>query len=409
MGNEYRDALSAAQRRIDSLEKELALARAGVVPQSSNVWVFAVLGAVALGMVIAVVGAGVVGARRAMVEAPEPVAAPAVVAPITTTHHGVTLYTGSGHRFELVDVDGDGKKEIVSLFWSSVEDSPLHVGVLDRATFAVKWMKGPFPSQWSGVHTHMEIVGSKVVVTDSREKVHVFELATGNEVHVAPFVGGTRALCKLPGSTSSVGLQLEGGGWRILELDTFSMRDAKKGETPICASPLPSCSDKDRATADKPCRVYDAAAAKRAKTPGFHSYLGADTLGATMLLQGQIGPDTKALDALLVLDRKTLAHKWEAPAVIQGDELHLGGHTEHALTTSSVLSFYQTRRGDFRLVSRAVDDGKETWSIVVPQAKEGSYATDFFVEDGEIFLFVDHGLHAVDVESGHHRSAPVWF
>jgi len=407
MGNEYRDALSAAQRRIDTLEKELELARAGIpAPPSGQGWVGGLIAASVLTVLLVGVFVGLVRARRA-VEAPEPVPV-AAVAPAVVTHYGVSFYTGGTSRPHLVDVDGDGKKEIVSLFWSSAEDTPLHVGVLDRETFAVRWMRGPFPSQWSGQHTHMELVGRRAIVTDSREKLHVFDLGSGEEVHTADIAGGARDVCKLPG-TDAVALARANGGFRVLSLADFSMRDATKADHPQCTTRYTSCDEKDKTSAE-PCSLWAPNAQKRAKNAAFRSSGTAQAVADTMLVEGKLGAQGEASDAaFLALDRKTLAYKWEAKVIVEGDLLHLGGQPQSVLTPQAVVTLYQTRRGVFRLVARAMADGKESWSIVVPQAKEGTYAGDFYAEDGEVFLFVDHALHVFDVATGKERRAATWF
>lgn len=410
MGNEYRDALSAAQRRIDSLEKELELARAGIArpPPSYGLGVMVVGVAV---MAVVFVGAVIAGIRSGH-EAPEvaPAPAAAVPAPAVVEHYGVSFYTGAGSRPHLVDIDGDGKKEIVSLFWSSSDDAPLRVGAVDRETFAVKWMRGSFPSQWSGAHTHLAIAGGYAVVTDSREKVHLVDLKTGVEVHTADLAGGTRAVCHVRGAPDLVALQRASGSFKILELGAgFAMRDAKKTEEPACTSGWVSCDDKPAPSADKACRTYQPAASKYAKMKGFQSYGVGQALGDKLVVEGKIGPDADQRGALLAVDRKSLAYLWDAEDVVDGEKLHLGGHVEHELAAGRVLSFYQTSRGDFRLLARALDDGKTGWSIIVPQGKEGTYAGDFFVEDGEAFLFLDHGLVVVDASNGDVRRAPIWF
>jgi len=406
MANEYRDALQAAQRRIDRLERELEIARFGVArPPPSFAWIWLVLPVV---FVVGLFGLAFLTMRS---RASEPVSMPApTVEPLPMAlpvSYGVTFYTGSNSRPRLVDVDGDGKKEIVSLFWGKADDLPLHVGVLDRATFAVKWMSGPFPSQWSGRHTHMAIVGAHVVVTDSRETVHVLELGSGKVVHTVPFAGGAVGACAIAASTVDVGLEVEWNKWKLLDVEKGTLREAKKGERPACIEPYVTCSAKSEPSVR--CNENDPSAQARSKTPGFTTYGSTEVLGDARLVSGTVKrPGGKDDEALLVLDRKTKAYRWEAKAILDGDSLHLGGRTEVRLTPKSVVTFYQTSRGDFRLAARDVATGKEAWSTKAADAKEGSYTGEFFVEDGEIFFFVDHAIHVVELDTGRERKVLTW-
>lgn len=407
MGNEYRDALQAAQRRIEVLERELELARSGIVrPAVSYAWVWLavplcfVMGLGALSFLV-------VRSRGAEASAPEPLLEP-TPAPVTPPlSYGVTFYTGSGSRPQLVDVDGDGRKEIVSLFWGKGEERPLHVGVLDRDTLAVKWMRGPYPSQWSGAHTHLEIVGSRVVVTDSRETIHVLDLKSGETLQTIPLPGGARAACALSGSQTEVALQIDWEKWQVVDVTAGSLRAPKKGEDVSCKSPYQPCDAKT--PANSLCIDDDPLARTRAKTPGFSTYSSSEVLGDTRFVTGQTkAKDGSSSEILLVLDRKTKARRWESPSILEGDTLHIGGHTNHSLTASSVVSFYQTSLGEFRLVARDTHTGNETWKTKVSGAQEGSYAGNLFIEDGDVFLFVDHGLHIVDLETGRERRTVTW-
>jgi hypothetical protein len=407
MANEYRDALQAAQRRIDSLERELEIARFGVArPPPSVAWIWLALPVV---FVLGLFGLAFLTMRGRVTEpvsvpAPFVEPLPTVTAPVS---YGVTFYNGNNSRLQLVDVDGDGKKELVSLFWGKAVDLPLHVGVLDRETLAVKWMSGPFPSQWSGRHTHMAIVGAHVVVTDSRETVHVLELGSGKVVHTLPLAGGAVRACAISASSVDVGLEVEWNKWSVLDVEKGTLREAKKGEIRGCIGQYVTCSAKSDAS--RLCTEHDPSAQARSLRTGFTTDGTTEVLGDTRLVSGAVQrPNGKDEAALLVLDRKTKAYRWEAPTILDGDSLHLGGHTKVWLTPNSVVTFYQTSGGDFRLATRDVATGKEVWSTKLVDAKEGSYTGEFFVEDGEIFFFIDHRLHIVDLAMGRERKVVTW-
>jgi hypothetical protein len=118
-------------------------------------------------------------------------------------------------------------------------------------------------------------------------------------------------------------------------------------------------------------------------------------LGVRGSSQKDSGPDY-----LLMLDRETKAYRWEAFGVIEEDTLHPGARPRNDLTESSVVSFYQTKAGDFRLLARAIGTGDVLWKTKLADAKEGAYVADFFILDGDIHILVDHRLHLIDLKTG---------
>jgi hypothetical protein len=190
-------------------------------------------------------------------------------------HYGVNFYPGH-ERLTLRDVDADGQKEIVSLFWESggQDDRKLHAGVIDRKTYEVRWMKGPYPSQWFGPHTHMGVVGGRMVVTDSRESLHVLNVASGEAERTLTNVGSIVRLRELQGSESEIGLVQSGYPvrWQVLNVATGALREPKKSdEVDLKVGP------------DQLANDYDATASRRAKLKTFSTYGSSQLLGSARL------------------------------------------------------------------------------------------------------------------------------
>jgi hypothetical protein len=384
MDNAYRDALEAAQRRIQQLEAEREPVRKPV--RVSRLWFFLPVAAVIAGLTLAFFAARTSTPQYPTLSDPYEPPAPKT--------YGVYFYPGH-ERLTLQDVNKDGQKEIASLFWASrgEEDRHLYAGVIDRTSYEVRWMKGPYPSQWFGPHTHMVVVGQWMVVSDSRENVHVLSLASGEEEHTLTNVGPVERLHPQQGSDSEIRLVKSGYPirWQMLNLATGTLREPKKSDD--VEPPKPSPGDGELVN------EYDPTASRRAKRKTFSANGTSQLLGSARLVEGSSQKES-AFDYLLMLDRESKAYRWEAFSVLEEDTLHLGARVRHSLTKSSLISFYQTKAGDFRLLARSNQSGEVLWKTKLADKKEGANVSDFFILDDDIHIFVDHELHLIDVATG---------
>ena len=397
MAREYRDELSAAQERIASLERENALLRAGVDPRrgAGFPWVWVLLPLVLLTsftVAVVLVARGQSGTPRpaTVVEAPAP------TYPVT---HDLYFYTGGDSHPLVLDVDGDGRKEIVSLLWGGANDKSLYVAALDRETFAEKWVSGPYASQWNGEHTHLVLAGEYAVLSDSRATLHVLSLATGKELQSATFPGGARHACATAdGKRVKVSAEIGPQAFRVFEPSTGAFVPLPKGERPDCWN-----TDCDEKKTKDGCSTYDPRAGEKSKIKGFSAY-SSQVAGPVRLVPGTVETKGKPVYAsLLAVDKKTGGYAWETAELVAGDELHLAGRIQRVVTAELVVSFYQRVEGDFRLVARKTSDGSEAFRLTLSQAVEGSYVGSMDVQDGELFVFVDHTLHVVDLGTGLER------
>lgn len=397
MAREYRDELSAAQERIASLERENALLRAGVDPGTTTFpWAWVLLPLVLLTS-LSVAAFAIVRARPHAHSAP-PDSLP-IVEPTYPVTHNLYFYTGGDSRPTVLDVDGDGRKEIVSLLWGGSNDKSLYVAALDRETFAEKWVTGPYASQWNGEHTHLVLTGKHAVLSDSRATLHVLDLANGKEVQTTEFPGGARYACPTSdGKLVKVATDLGGQAVRVLVPETGDLGPLPKGERPDCWQN--TCDEKN--TKDG-CSSYDPRAGAKSKLKGFSAY-ASQAAGPVRLVPGTVERKGEPVYAsLLAVDKKTGAFTWETPEVVEGDKLHLAARIQREVTAELVITFYQRAEGDFRLVARKTSDGSEAFRLTLSQAVEGSYVGSLDVQDGELFVFVDHTLHVIDLASGQER------
>ncbi len=407
-GDEYRNALESSQQRIAALERKLQDARWQRPPEAKGtpLWVGLLAALGGGGVFLFLLGAlavAVLSAGAARDPDGEPFLEPPPPTAPKPPRIGASWYTGSndGPRV-LVDVDGDGDKDIVGLFWRAPEDRSLYVAAVDRDTLEPIWAAGPYPSQWAGPHTHLVVTAKHVLVSDSRETLHVLDVKTGNTVHDLAFAGGARAACQLATTPALIRLdrahpQSSADGYLVLDPAAGTLRVERDLSQLVCAGARPHCK---QAAAGQACGDEDRGASARSKVPHFRAYLSTKT-GTVRFTEGVApavdGP--RDADWLMVSDARGKTLLWTAPAVLEGDTLHIASRVRSEVTAKLVLSFYQRSVGDFRMVARSTATGELLWSQSVADTKEGSYA-ELFLQDGVLLVHADQHMHSYDLESG---------
>jgi hypothetical protein len=401
--SDYRDDLAAAHRRIALLEEALGQ-RPPPMPVRRRPILAIVIGVLVLGFYLCVFGAL---SGRWMFARPVPPPVPVEPSPATPQRLYASWYTQSGVLPTMVDVDGDGTKDIVGLFWRSGEDATaLHVAAVNGKTFALAWTAGPFASQWSSTRTHLAVAGNKVVVTDSQDWLHVLELGTGKELTNQRLEGGVLRVCAAGNGNGRFLVQTSAAEGspsgardeeRIFDADTSSFAAAPPGLA--CAVRYDTCSAEKKG---RPCFHYGAApsAPKDAvTTPSFYVSRTVED-GTTAITVGSAAAGSgRAAPQLIGFTKGARKAAWRTPLLPEGDEVHYGV-TQSELRDGRLTAFYQTKKGPFRLVSRDALSGALLWSATVPRSDEGSYAAAFGVEDGRVLVVMNETVHIFDAATG---------
>ncbi len=399
---DYRNALGAAQRRIEVLANDLQVARAAMPapPRGTPTWVavLATIGTLGVGLVGLAGGAALLATIGPAFSDDTPCQEPREPAVPQPAVLGASWYTGGNEGPLLeVDVDGDGDKDIVSLFWRAPEDASLFVAAVDRDTLQPIWTAGPYPSQWSGPHTHLVIAGDHVMISDSREQLHVLDVKTGNTVHDLAFPGGAQSACRLAAAPTLIRLDHNYSEVEVLDPAAGTLRKEVRDTKLACADEQTDCK---HAQPHQPCHVDDPGAVARSKVKGFSAY-GSTLLDDVLFTQGSlVSADRFRSEAwLMSSDAKTKKLNWVSRAALDGDTVHIAGRVSTELTAHVVVTFYQRSTGDFRMVGRATETGQLLWGQIVSGTAEGSFA-QLFVQGGELFVNADHRMHLYDLESG---------
>ena len=409
--SEYRNDLDAAHRRIAIFEEALGIRPRRHSPRIARSLTALVIALTGVGFFIAVFGA-VTGRCGPMKASETPTVATSYAAPQPARgveRLGASWYTQGGSVPTMVDVDGDGTKDLVGLFWKSNQDEmPLYAAAIDGATFAIKWSAGPYRSQWASTRTHFAVVGKKMVLTDTRDRVITLDLATGAEVAVDVIAGGASDVCALADGTPRVLLRtpLYGAGERDRVLDVERDAFVPLVGHPSCAARYESCSD---AKDGRPCQQWGAfaGAPKEAVTSSafyvthtLHDGAVAVALGnPTTQPTGHVEPRAVAFNKG---SSKTIA--WKGSLLVEGDEIHYG-IAQSELHDGNLVTFYQAKSGPFKLVSRSALTGTQRWSATIPNSAEGSYAAAFAFDGNRVLVVMNHTIHVFDAETGAHLAA----
>lgn len=409
--SEYRDDLGAAHRRIALLEEQLGM-RAPALPARRTgiplvAWLIAASG---ITLFVGVFGAvtGLFGLGRPARVEPGPLPA-AVVAETAPPRLQASWYTQVGVLPTLVDVDGDGTKDLVGLFWRSGQDAtPLYAAAVDGKTFHVKWSAGPYPSQWSSTRSHLAVVGNKVVVTDSHGMLHVLELASGHELAEQNVEGGVTEVCaRGDGSARAIVRGVNGttAESRLFDVDTTTFAPLPEGVScqpryEVCAPSKPG---------GPSCFVYGAVPrAPKGATSSSSFYVARTLREGTLAVALGTKPATANAgreEAFAVgFSANAGVSTWRQPLVVEGDEMHLGA-AQSELRGNTFVTFYPTKAGPFRLVARHPASGAIQWSELVPGSHEGSYAAAFGIESDRVLVVMNQTLHVFDAATGAHLAA----
>ena len=406
--SEYRNDLEAAHRRIALLEEALGVRPRRPPPRGTRQLVGLLIAMTGVGFFIAVFGVVTGRCGPSKYRAQEPVAATPASTAAQPVRLGASWYTQASSLPTMVDVDGDGTKDLVGLFWKSNQDeTPLYAAAIDGKTFELKWSAGPYRSQWASTRTHFAVVGRKMVLTDTRDRVITLDLATGAEVAVDELAGGASDVCALNDGTSRVLLRaaMPAALQRDRVLDVENDVLAPLVGHPTCAARYESCSD---AKNGAPCQQWGALAGAPKDAVSSSSFYVTHTLqeGALAVSVGNPATSPTGHDEprAVAFMKGAKTSSWKGSLLIEGDEIHYGS-AQSELRDGNLVTFYQAQSGPFKLVSRSAQSGTQRWAATVPDSAEGSYAAAFGLEGNRVLVVMNHTLHVFDAETGEHLAA----
>ncbi len=246
---EYRDELEAAQRRIATLEGELAEKKGTRAKGGSRRAV--VMMVIAANLVLGTSVAIAFGIRWNHVLHPAAVPTPAIApqrpGPARTDRdvQWIPLFWNGPIT---ADVDGDGVDDIVGLFWDDARpDHGAYVVAVSGVGHArVLWSRGPFVSVRDPRHMWLTQAGNTLVFVDGVGTIRAF----------APHDGASRGewtddlpvqeVCPLPGGSRVYLQSVAFNHGRMLDLEKATLTRAEKQDATYGChgrDDVPSCAD----------------------------------------------------------------------------------------------------------------------------------------------------------------------
>jgi outer membrane protein assembly factor BamB len=230
----------------------------------------------------------------------------------------------------------------------------LYFALVDTKTRSEVWRTPSLGSYSEGYQgAHALIFGNRAVYTDSRNSIHIVDLATGHEERTGTFSDRARRLCAL--STTQVIVDTSDEKPVSFDLTSGVRKQITTKELP------PTCRDRFHVDVAHP------------QVPGF-SIRGSLSEGSTMVAWGYKAPGTSTV-SVFGLDPKSKSVRWQsvlAPSSVSANE---GSGGEFARLVSGRLFIeYKARDTDDENHLAAFDasSGKRLWDT----ALQGIFSVD---------------------------------
>ena len=300
-----------------------------------------------------------------------------------------------------MDVNGDGRDDLVGLAWNDSQDKQLLVVAFDGKTFQPLWSTAAYRGTWHSEVTHLRAVSGLLVMTDASGDIHVLDPATGKVLNTMPFPAGVELPCAAPGSDVLLVNTHTSG---TAGLAAFNVRTGQGVPVPKdrACSYLNLRSDKERAHGGVPNDLFVDPSFKW--PPQFYitgSFASGGILVGTGTLTTKEPSQTQAHG--IAWDRKTKKVLWEH-ALLDANDLEHQNSRYTQVDEDSVLSVYQAegtpRLGPFRVVSWSLSTGEKQWATTLPQSAEGSWLGAFGEAGDRVYVLTNTGLHVLDRKTG---------
>lgn len=361
----YRSELASAEERVQKLEEELR-ARGGPREPPPRPLTYMLLGLGASVVVMgAVVGLAVLAVRNARGPVLMDESTPPTTRPVETPSlHGAQWYTPlerSERTPILMDVNGDGQKDLVGLAWDPRDDEhALHAVAFDGKTHQMLWHSEGISTQWMSFQTGIRRDGDTLIVTDSRNELRIIDAHTGQVK--------TLTLAPAPGAT--------------VDEPRDAKEQARNGDL-RAATPIP------RKKGFFPAEAYPA--------------------GDTVATLGWLETG-EHVGWLVGWNRKTKAITYEAPLLRPSDTPAPRSGNMHTADADRIYTaFVSADAKQARVVARSLATGELAWTTDVPGTDEGAQFRAMRSEDGQLFVAIDGTLVVLDAAAGREVSRLVAF
>ena len=247
--------------------------------------------------------------------------------------------------------------------------------------------------------TFTSVVGSRVVVTDYKANVHVYDLSTGRETHTVKLSDRAKAMCAAPDGRSHV--------WIEVADKSDVLLDADAGTTSRAARPA-WCPDLWAASDD--CRGWLKRGLPRAGCRGADAAPKVNAFQAVNVVeQGDLGvalgkkhPGT-ALPAAVGFDPKTKAVRWEQP-IVSGDQSN-GAELSttaimDALEGGRFVTPYELSPKGWHFTAFDARSGQRLWDVELQSVLGVDNPEGFSLSSERVYVMRTSSLEVYDAKTG---------
>lgn len=354
----YRSELASANERVRKLEEELHL-RGGPRKAPPRPLTYVLVGVVA--SLVAMSGVGVFAFRAVKhtttsedVPLPPLPVKPVAAAPSLGGAQWYTPWRSPDRTPILMDVNGDGQKDLVGLAWDPRNDEhALHAVAFDGRTFRMLWHSEGISTQWMSAQTGIRRDGDRLVVTDSRNELRLIDARTG-----------------------------------------------KVKELTLTPDPrYPNDDEPQRAEHEDLKR-----ATPTSKKKGFYAS-EAHPSGEMVATIGWADGGADQVEWLVGWNKKTKAIAYEVPLLRETDARAPRSSRTRAVDDVRVYTaFVSADATQARIVARSLATGEVAWTTDLPGTDLGAQFRSLRAEDGQVFLGVDGTLVVLDAALGREMS-----
>ncbi|HEX3771523.1 MAG TPA: hypothetical protein VHV30_11680 [Polyangiaceae bacterium] len=278
-------------------------------------------------------------------------------------------------------------------------DDELYVAAFDDAKLAQLWKAGPLGTYSEGYRsTFTEVVGHKVVVTDFRANLHVYDLGTGRETKTLKLTDRASETCASPDGKDHV--------WIGVSDEKNVLLDADAGT--LTPSPRPAWCTSRSSFSGTDCRGWLTRGDPRPgcksaevvpRVSGFDAENAIED-GDLAVALGKKHPGT-ATPMVVGFDPKTKAVRWQSP-LASGDQAIVkepGTEVMDAMTAGRFVAPYSRTKGIF-ITAFDARSGQRLWDVPLQPVIGSDDPEGFSLSATRVYVTRTSSLEVYDAKTG---------
>jgi hypothetical protein len=281
---------------------------------------------------------------------------------------------------------------------SGVDD--LWIAGFEGTKLGQVWKVGPLGTYSQGYQSTFEsVIGHVVVVTDYRATVHVYETATGKELHSLKLSDRAKSMCAAPDGRAHVWIEVSDEKNVVFDADTGTASPAQR---PAWCPDLSSASNDCRGWLKRgPPRLtcHGAEAAPKVNAFEAENVIEEGDLGVAL---GKKHPGT-GLPMAVGFDPKTKAVRWEQP-LSSGDSANVAESSSisimDALSGGRFVAPYEMTAKGWRFTAFDARSGQRLWDVPLQPIIGVDHPEGFSLSATRVYVMRTSSLEVYDAKTG---------